>query len=722
MSHSFIAFLAAVLCCPTFVWGIDLHNPNASVVLLPSYDYIIVGGGISGLVVANRLSEDLDRSILVLEAGNPDNYEEFIQVPQFVGSDIGSQYDWNLSTVPQMFLDNVTRPMPQGKALGGGSILNAMCWNRGGANDYNAWEAFGNPGWGWNGLLPYFIKSENYTPVFSKVIAQEFSINHNPSKHGHDGPVHVSYPKFFYDQTRNFFRALNFLGVPTALDPGDGISGRACFIPTGLHPENQTRSDARRAYYDPYLSRPNLHVVTGQHVTRVLMDRATGSGNTLPLSRGLRAIGVEFSANETASRKTARANIEVIVAAGALHSVQLLQLSGIGPKLLLDKYDIPVAIDLPGVGNNLQDHYLVGTFYPYNNVSVSPADLIRNATYNSAARTEYYTNKTGPWTAGSPNGVAFPSLSSITNISTDILHSAFNQSADQYLVANLDKTIVAGFSDQKSALVGLLSSDSVGAYEIINNNIGSLTVSIMHPFSRGTVEIGSSDPFRDPIIDPRYGSNPIDLLILVEALKFNRKILSTPPMVELQPAQFVPPINADDSSLMEVIKNGIRTEFHPSGTCAMLPLEKGGVVDSHLVVWGTQNLRVVDAGIFPLVPAAHLQATVYAVAEKAADIIKADYVAALAELRNCLAPTGIPKAIISNLVQSLNPITMATASSPADASASETPVVVVIVAGAVPARVPAPVPSGSESHTAVGSLVHGILELLGIGRRSGGMA
>src|SRR5579862_1335197 len=180
----------------------------------------------------------------------------------------------------------------------------------------------------------------------------------------------------------------------------------------------------------------------------------------------------------------------------------------------------------------------------------------------------------GPWTAGSPNGVAFPSLSSITNISTDILYSACNQPDDRYLAANLDKTVVAGFSDQKSALVRLLSSESVGAYEIINNNVGSLTVSIMHPFSRGTVEIGSSDPFRDPIIDPRYGSNPIDLLILVEALKFNRKILSTPPMVELQPAQFVPPMNADDSSLMEVIKNGIRTEFHPSGTCAMLPLEK----------------------------------------------------------------------------------------------------------------------------------------------------
>lgn len=138
----------------------------------------------------------------------------------------------------------------------------------------------------------------------------------------------------------------------------------------------------------------------------------------------------------------------------------------------------------------------------------------------------------------------------------------------------------------------------------------------MHPFSRGFVEINSINPFQAPTIDPRYGSNPTDLQILMEALLFNRRILATPPMLELQPAQFVPPVDADEDALMQVIANGIRTEFHPSGTCAMLPREQGGVVDPHLRVYGTQNLRVADAGIFPIVPAAHLQAVVYAVAEK----------------------------------------------------------------------------------------------------------
>jgi len=154
------------------------------------------------------------------------------------------------------------------------------------------------------------------------------------------------------------------------------------------------------------------------------------------------------------------------------------------------------------------------------------------------------------------------------------------------------------------------------AYEIINNNAGSLTLSIMHPLSRGVVYINSADPFEPPLIDPRWLSNPTDRSILIEALKFNRQILATPSMRELQAAQFVPPVDADDAALNHVINNGIRTEFHPSGTLAMLPLEMGGVVDSNLLVYGTQNLRVVDASIFPLVPAAHLQAVVYAVAEK----------------------------------------------------------------------------------------------------------
>ncbi|KAL8815987.1 MAG: hypothetical protein Q9223_004933 [Gallowayella weberi] len=631
---TFAACLLLSASAAVHVHGRDLNAP-----LLDSYDYIVVGCGISGLVVTNRLSEDPSVNVLCIEAGDPDRYEPIIQDPVYVGADIGGIYDWLLSTTPQTQLDGAARPMPQGKVLGGGSILNAMCWNRGGQDDYDAWAALGNPGWDWEA---------------------------------------------------NLFAALNYLGVPTQFDPNDGSSAGAAFVPTDLDPVNQTRSDARRTYFDPYVSRPNFHVITGQHVTRVLIEgvgstyeveNPTPGGNEYgngmngvtsnegfgfgpggstpaldnstshrllrrqsPSTSNLRITGVEFAANASDTRRRITATREVIVAAGSLHSAQLLQLSGIGPSSLLNTHGIPIALDLPGVGNNLQDHCLVGTFYPYNNDSYpSPTELTTNATYNAAAELEYNTYKTGPWTAGSPNALAFNPLPLISNNSASILSGANDQDPTEYLLGDLDPTIVAGYTLQKESLVRRLAETNVASYEIINNNAGSLTVAVMHPFSRGQCYIRSADPFEPPSIDPRWLTNPADRQVLVEALLFNRQILATPAMAPLRAAQFVPTVDADEDTINNIINTGIRTEFHPSGTCAMLPLEQGGVVDPHLRVHGTRNLRVVDAGIFPMIPAAHLQAVVYAVAEKAADIIKAD---------NCIFIAGKRENIIRFVLDS----------------------------------------------------------------------
>ncbi|KAI4106909.1 MAG: hypothetical protein LQ345_007165 [Seirophora villosa] len=659
-----LALISLAACLPFSTVGVlHHHRRDLNAPLLESYDYIVVGCGISGLVVTNRLTEDPSVNVLCIEAGDADQYEPIIQNPVYVGADIGGIYDWLLSTTPQTQLDGAARPMPQGKVLGGGSILNAMCWNRGGQDDYDAWAALGNPGWDWEGLLPYFIKSETYTPVYSAEIAREYSINYNPLVHGFSGPVQVSYPRYFYPQSTNLFAALNYLGVPTQFDPNDGSSAGAAFVPTDLDPINQTRSDARRTYFDPYVSRPNFHVITGQHVTRLLIEgvgsnfvvsNPTPGGNedgngmngmasnngfgfgpggstpTLenttdarllrrqsPSTSDLRITGVEFAATASDARRTISATREVIVAAGALHSAQLLQLSGIGPSSLLDAFDIPTALDLPGVGNNLQDHCLVGTFYPYNNASYpSPTELTTNVSYNAMAETEYNTFKTGPWTAGSPNALAFNPLPLISNNSASILSGANDQDPTAYLPDGLDPSIIAGYTLQKQSLVRRLAETTVASYEIINNNAGSLTVAVMHPFSRGQCYIRSADPFEPPSIDPRWLTNPVDRQVLIEALLFNRQILATPAMLPLLPAQFVPTVDADEDAINTIIDTGIRTEFHPSGTCAMLPLEQGGVVDPRLRVYGAQNLRVVDAGIFPMIPAAHLQAVVYAVAEK----------------------------------------------------------------------------------------------------------
>ena len=230
------------------------------------------------------------------------------------------------------------------------------------------------------------------------------------------------------------------------------------------------------------------------------------------------------------------------------------------------------------------------------------------------------------------------------------MHDASTQNATQYLTMGLDSTIIAGYEAQKTILVDLLSSTEVGSYELLNDNLGLLAVSVMHPFSRGSVHIQSTNPLQQPLIDPRYCANPLDCQVLVEALLFNNKLVNTPSMKLLQPTPYSPFFqNATAETLMPVIRSGIRTEFHGSGSTSMMPLDLGGVVDTHLRVYGTKNLRVVDAGIIPLVPAAHLQVPVYAIAEKAADIIKADNIGLIPQgcgPNSIFARTG---AVVSNM-------------------------------------------------------------------------
>lgn len=328
----------------------------------------------------------------------------------------------------------------------------------------------------------------------------------------------------------------------------------------------------------------------------------------------------------TLSLRNVSCSREVILAAGAVHTPRILELSGIGSADVLDDFDVPVAINLPGVGNNFQDRPYVGVIYYYDNASYFNINMLDfNPTLLDQVAREYYANKTGPWTAVAINTVAFPSLPSISRNWTNMMVDASSQNASQHLLPGLDRTLIAGYEAQKRLLVALLSRDDVGAYEILNDNVGLLAVAAMHTFSRGSVHIQSRSSFDQPAIDPRYCSNPLDCQIIVEGLLFNNLIVKTDSMKILDIAPYYPFFqDATPETLMPAIQSGVRTEFHGSGTTSMLPLELGGVVDTHLRVYGTKNLRIVDAGIFPLVPAAHLQAPVYAVAEKAADIIKAD--------------------------------------------------------------------------------------------------
>ncbi|KAL9109480.1 MAG: hypothetical protein Q9227_005815 [Pyrenula ochraceoflavens] len=451
--------------------------------------------------------------------------------------------------------------------------------------------------------------------------------------------------------------SLEELSVPIVREPNGGILAGGYFLPINTDAVNQTRATSRVSYLDRWSWRPNLNVLTNHQVTRILFSNfsttgsgtqtgggnpsATGNstivlpnlfGNPAPptLSKpvvkprqtstsALHATAVEIASFASAPRQTIFARREVIMAAGAIHSPQILQLSGIGPGDVLRRFNISVGVDLSGVGRNLQDHSRVTTTYSYQNTSYpNPLNAL-----GAAAQAEYRANKTGPCTAEPSSALAFLSLPMVANDSSAILASAA-ASDPSLLPQSYDATLHAGYAQQLSALTAHLAGRQTPAFELLNDNSGIWTMSLMHPFSRGVTEIVSANPFDPPMIDPRYLVNPTDMEIYVRAIQFNQRILDTTPMQVLQPSFSTPVRNATEEQIRDLLRAGLQTMYHPTGTCAMLDRALGGVVNPRLVVYGTDNVRVVDTSMQPLIPNAHLQAAVYAVAEKASDLIKQD--------------------------------------------------------------------------------------------------
>ncbi|KAI5926223.1 hypothetical protein F4810DRAFT_725930 [Camillea tinctor] len=590
--------------------------------LRESYDYIVVGAGISGLVVANRLSENKSVSVLVIEPGELDDRGEDVTVPGNIGLENPGRYEWNLTMAQQEFLDNKTRSFSQGRVVGGGSIMNGLCWTRGSRADYDAWVNLGNPGWGWTDLLPYFLKSESYTAPRNGSQAILMQIDPAMEKHGNQGPVNVGYPQYIYNQSFNFLDGMQELGIPINPDFNSGFATGVNIIPSSIAPGNQSRSDARSAYLDPALPRTNLELLTGYTATRILHN----GRNATHKNSDVRITGVEFAANSIAPRYNISCTKEVILAAGAIFSPVLLQLSGFGPAELLNSLGVDVAVDLPGVGSNLQDHPMVQPVYEFAAPDVFTAHNITGST-RDAVRAEYLANRTGPWTAPMVNTVAFPSFPQLLpdrtpSLFLSTLPPAYDDS---------DATLAAGYAAQRAELAALLARPDAPAVEIMSTSWGQLAVSAMRPFSRGVVRACASAPpsvFDGPLVDPRYCSHPLDCAALRLGLELNARLVRTRAMAELRPA-LAPLSDNGEEGEEDALRAMVRTEFHVSGSAAMMPRSLGGVVDPRLRVYGAEGLRVVDASVMPLVPGAHIQAAVYAVAEKAADIIKQDDAAVL---------------------------------------------------------------------------------------------
>ncbi|KAL4866040.1 hypothetical protein BDV12DRAFT_187753 [Aspergillus spectabilis] len=573
--------------------------------LLPTYDYVVVGAGVSGLTVANRLSENPKYSILVIEAGDFDQDENYILIPGLAGNAIGTKYDWNLTYVMNPDVADRAVSIPQGKAVGGSSLLNRMVFDRGSSADYDRWKALGNVGWGWRDILPYFKKSETFTPPSYDLIS-EWNVTYDMSVHGSAGYLHSSYSPWIWPSTKHFISAISSLGVRVPNDAASGDAVGGYFSPHNQDPVTVTRSDARRAYWKAASNRPGLSLITGQKVTRLISKQTP---------HGPRITGIEVFP------KAVKVGKEAILAAGAIHTPQLLQLSGIGDPAILSKSNISIVANVPGVGRNLQDHLYIPAVFSFQ-FPLTATNLTTNTTFAAESLSLYNTHKTGPYADATGDFLAFLPAENFTTQALYLHKIGKSQDSRTYLEPDTPASVKRSYNIQHKLLTDGIIAHNQAQIEILWTD-GTFIIGLQHPFSRGSVRLASTDPFAAPLADSAFLRNPIDAKILVEAIKYARSVTETPSLAAFNPVELVPGANVtSDADLEGYIRGAAESLFHPSGTCSVGRYELGGVVDTEFKVHGVLGLRVVDASVIPMLPATHIQSSVYAVAEKAADAIK----------------------------------------------------------------------------------------------------
>jgi choline dehydrogenase len=525
------------------------------------YDYVVVGAGSAGCVLAARLTENPATKVLLLEAGPPDDAAE-IHIPAALNVLFKSTYDWNYLTVPQERACGRSIYWPRGRTLGGSSSINAMVYIRGNRYDYDTWrDEYGCDGWGYTDLLPYFLRAENNSRGAS-------------AYHGGAGPLCVKDPRHKSPLTAAFVDAARAAGV----DANDDFNGPR---QDGVGFYQVTQRGGRRwsaadAYLHPAAIRPNLTVHADALVTGIAIEAG-------------RAAGVHYLRRGVA--ETARAEAEVILAAGAIGSPQLLMLSGIGPAGHLREHGITVRADSPGVGANLSDH---------------PAVTVM-----------WHTPKTrGLWEHAGPANLVRWQLMHAGPMTTNVAESGgFSRSEPDLPAPDLQWHALPGpYQD------GGLIDPAVRAL--------SLLVALVAVGSRGQVRLRSADPRHKPAIDPAYLSHGSDIQPLVTGIQMAREFAATRPMSRICAAELAPGDGArSESELREFIRSDLTTLYHPVGSCAMggdsrlAASRLTSVVDTELRVRGVDGLRVVDASVMPAVPRGNTNAPTIAIAERAADLI-----------------------------------------------------------------------------------------------------